>query len=120
MGQEVKMDEYEGGVRPSVLYRLAEPLCGTRPRQGRPLPVHCVKGGNLRLISPGLPSYWLDLNEHELLLTTSTFSFVYEYFLYRYFRVISYYLVKVYFLTGRHFYFHFIRSLVVLTELNEV
>lgn len=77
MGQKVKMDEHEGGVWTSVLYGLAEPLCSTRPRQGRRVPVHCVRAGRcaelcwtLR-INPGP-----DLNEHELLLTTSTFSFI--------------------------------------------
>lgn len=63
MGQKVKMDEYEGGVWPSVLYILAEPLCNPRPRQGRRVPVHCVKAGNLaelcccglRPINPGPP-----------------------------------------------------------------
>lgn len=48
MGQEVKMDEPEGGVRPSVLYSLAEPLYNPRPRQGGRVPVHCVKEGNLK------------------------------------------------------------------------
>lgn len=43
MGQKVKVDEYEGGVRPSILYSLAEPLRNTRPRQGGPVPVHRVK-----------------------------------------------------------------------------
>lgn len=45
MGQKVKMDEHEGGVWTSVLYGLAEPLCSTRPRQGRRVPVHCVRAG---------------------------------------------------------------------------
>lgn len=43
MGQEVKMDEYEGGVRTPLLHRLAEPLRGAWPWQGWHLPVYCVK-----------------------------------------------------------------------------
>lgn len=66
MGQEVQMDEHEGGVRPSVLHSLAQPLYSPRSWQGRRVPVHCVTDGNLRL-SPGLPSYWQDHCEHELL-----------------------------------------------------
>lgn len=45
MGQEVKMDEYEGGVRPPLLHRLAKPLRGPWPRQGWRVPVHCVTEG---------------------------------------------------------------------------
>lgn len=73
MGQKVKMDEYEGGVRPPVLYSLAEPLRNARSRQGGRVSVHCVKAGDVAelcccgLIDPALPSYWQDLNEHELL-----------------------------------------------------
>lgn len=43
MGQEVQMDEHEGGVRPPLLDSLAQPVCDAGPRQGRRLPVHRVK-----------------------------------------------------------------------------
>lgn len=90
MGQKVQMDEFEGGVWPSVLYSLAEPLCNTRPRQGRLVPVHCVKTeawlSSAAVDFPDIPSYWLDLNEHELLFTTSSFSFIYGYFVDQYYQ----------------------------------
>lgn len=62
MGQEVKMDEYEGGVRPPLLYRLAKPLCGAWPWQGWCLPVHCVKEGVKNCPRNGLKWHLLDLS----------------------------------------------------------
>lgn len=54
VGQEVQVDELESGVRPSLLHSLAQPLHSPRPRQGRPLPVHCVDDW-----SPlNLPPHW--------------------------------------------------------------
>lgn len=63
VGQEVQVDEHEGGVRPSLLHSLAEPLHSPRPRQGRRLPVHCVKKTDC---CRSALSYWL---EPQLLLT---------------------------------------------------
>jgi len=43
VGQEVQVDEHDGGVRPPVLDSLAQSLRNTRARQGGLVPVHRVR-----------------------------------------------------------------------------
>lgn len=69
VGQEVQVDEHEGGVWPSLLHSLAEPLHSPRPRQGRPLPVHCVKKDwSLPILLAGAPTL---LNHFDFVLNIS-------------------------------------------------
>lgn len=67
VGQEVQVDEHEGGVRPSLLRRLAQPLHSPRPWQGGPLPVHCVEGWWLPILRP----HWLEAELSLSRLSTS-------------------------------------------------
>uniref|UniRef100_A0AAQ5XPG3 Palmitoyltransferase n=1 Tax=Amphiprion ocellaris TaxID=80972 RepID=A0AAQ5XPG3_AMPOC len=46
MGQEVQVDEHEGGVWTPVLCGVVESVCEPRPRQGRRVPVHRVRAGD--------------------------------------------------------------------------
>lgn len=82
VGQEVQVDELESGVRPSLLHSLAQPLHNPRPRQGRPLPVHCVDDWSLL----NLPPHW---PEPELSLDFPL-SFLFESFTLCYFRVFQF------------------------------
>lgn len=105
MGQKVEMDEHEGGVWTSVLYGLAEPVCSTRPRQGRRVPVHCVRAGRCAELCwtltdrswSGPQRAWTPLNHF--------YAFFHSWiFFCCYFRVFCSKLVKVCFLI---FYFFF-------------
>lgn len=97
------MDELEGGVRPSVFYSLAEPICNTRPWQGRSVPVHCVRAGNqallLRTRTDRSRSAFLTVG----LPLTSTFSFISGCF-----RVplLRHYLTFIFFITATFFPFY--------------
>lgn len=119
MGQKVEMDEYEGGVRPPVLYSLAEPICNTRSRQGGRVSVHCVKAGDVAelcfcgLIDPALPSYWQDPNEHELLYIFFH-SWIFPLIDISGCSAVSYYIVKVHLFLNNLPPFYFIVSLSVL------
>lgn len=81
MGQEVKVDEYEGSVWSSVLYSLAEPLCNTRPRQGRFVPVHCVKAGGVsELCCCGLPAPPIGWTSTSMNSSSPLLHFLYGYY----------------------------------------
>lgn len=82
VGQEVQVDELESGVRPSLLHSLAQPLHSPRPRQGRPLPVHCVDDWS----QLNLPPHW---PEPELSLDFPL-SFLFESFTSCYFRLLQF------------------------------